>query len=706
MTNLKNLFTILLIASLSIYQSCNQCKDDDTDDIGQWIHAGPQDVPGRTTALLLDSRHPDKKAAYAGSPGGGLWYKEDIENDNNLWTQLNSQATIISCIAQNPRNPDQIYFGTGVQYFDYLGHMLRGNGIYRSVQTTTQQPFSVVPFTHNNADFRYVNDIEIHWGTGHIYVATSTGLHLSQDSALTFTKVIDHPVSDVQVLGDQSIVAVNGISSLLRSNASDFIISRSTDGISWSPVLTEDPNCTEPECAKSRRSLLAYSLGTLYALRTGGAYLFLYKSEGFGAEGTWQKLGQLQPEDPTKQVIVASNHLSLMVDPVDKDQVFTGSAGLHGWNTTDNSVNERQVPYQDMVDVHSMSGSRYISNNFSVGRMVFGTDVGIFRMTRDPNGILDQDLKSRGYNTPLVMDAVAATNTKLFAAGVWDHAGYVFKPDGSMQYELPGFAGGNGVSGESKKVYYNDEKNVSIISGFNGTNCNLYRNDTFLGDVSLSFLGVYDYSNRVHYGVGQKTIEVTTLRGDDLQLRSVATYTHESVEGSFSVVRYDPFRENAIFLGTSEGRIYVYYPGNATNPEPISIFNEAGEAYEVIDISVGDAGGNLVALLRHKETKATRIWARPFAEASWSDVTADLPEMTVMCLLHEPGNQTVSRVLIGTENGIWRGGPLTQPGIFSWAKIIEVGLPSAPVVKLSHQSCSNMLVAGIYGQGVFYYRYP
>jgi photosystem II stability/assembly factor-like uncharacterized protein len=90
--------------------------------------AGPTNVGGRMTCLVC---HPDKPdLIWAGSAGGGVWKSETAGNDwRRVWDD--QAATLnIGALALDPRNPDQLYCGTGEANLSPDSYP--GTGLYHS----------------------------------------------------------------------------------------------------------------------------------------------------------------------------------------------------------------------------------------------------------------------------------------------------------------------------------------------------------------------------------------------------------------------------------------------------------------------------------------------------------------------------------------------------------------------------------------------
>ncbi len=66
-----------------------------------WEELGPDNVGGRTRAILIDKRDPSNNTVYAGGVGGGMWKSTD---GANTWTRLSNwnEWITISWIDQGP----------------------------------------------------------------------------------------------------------------------------------------------------------------------------------------------------------------------------------------------------------------------------------------------------------------------------------------------------------------------------------------------------------------------------------------------------------------------------------------------------------------------------------------------------------------------------------------------------------------------------
>lgn len=87
-----------------------------------WTERGPNNVGGRTRALIFDKNDATNKKVWAGGVGGGLWFTNDITAATPTWNKVNDlfSTIVINAMAQEPNSTpagasssQYMYFGTG-----------------------------------------------------------------------------------------------------------------------------------------------------------------------------------------------------------------------------------------------------------------------------------------------------------------------------------------------------------------------------------------------------------------------------------------------------------------------------------------------------------------------------------------------------------------------------------------------------------------
>jgi hypothetical protein len=212
----------------------------------EWDTLGPNNLGGRTRAILFDNRDASGQTIFAGSVMGGLfrsdnaggkWYRIAEENGN-----MN-----VTCITQ-AGNGD-IYAGTGegfgVQGYTVLtswgyttGFM--GNGIFKStdgVNFNLLQSTKPVLNGNNELEWGFINELAAHPGNSAVYAATNTGLKYSGDGGNNWqtAKTSDGTElslnsRDVKMAANGLVVAeVNNLCYVSENGNSDGFVLRSGD---------------------------------------------------------------------------------------------------------------------------------------------------------------------------------------------------------------------------------------------------------------------------------------------------------------------------------------------------------------------------------------------------------------------------------------------------------------------------------------------
>ena len=174
---------------------------------------------GRTRSILVSSL--DSNRIFAGSVSGGLWRSDD---GGNFWKPINDQAVNLSvtCIVENPFNPDEIYYATGEVRG---GTQPPGDGVYKS--TDGGMTFNKIPST-NISDMRFCNYMQHSLvDSSTVWLGTSQGLYKTINSGDSWTKVVTGSISGIVSFPDSSV-----LTSVIGNR-----IYRSTKGITFSPVM-------------------------------------------------------------------------------------------------------------------------------------------------------------------------------------------------------------------------------------------------------------------------------------------------------------------------------------------------------------------------------------------------------------------------------------------------------------------------------------
>jgi hypothetical protein len=150
------------------------------------IELGPDNMGGRTRALLFDNRDATGNTVYAGNVAGGLFKST---NGGSNWSKVNTGSTWpVTTMVQD--NNGTIYVGTGEGFgteaytatgqFGYTGGFV-GKGVFKS---GTGDNFTLINSTTptqqgNVVEWGYVNKLAIDQKNNRLFAATNTGLKVS-----------------------------------------------------------------------------------------------------------------------------------------------------------------------------------------------------------------------------------------------------------------------------------------------------------------------------------------------------------------------------------------------------------------------------------------------------------------------------------------------------------------------------------------------
>jgi len=301
----------------------------------QWEEMGPNNIGGRTRAILIDMNN--SNIVYAGGVAGGLWKST---TGGSSWAKVNDtiENLAISCITQTPNG--DIYFGTGeglgvIGANPNGGTSFIGRGIFKSTDggNTFSQIGSTNPTNGNSStvEWAIVNELAADPNNGRVYAATNKGLRMSADGGATwinpiYTSGTNHNVSnstDVDVASDGTVVACVGNKCYISPNGDDASFvnqsgSGSTDlpasGVSRIEIAIAPSNPNYMYCSAAAAD---GKLKNIYRSTDKGE---TWSIIGPGGSGVFQPLGNQGSYDNT-----------IAVFPNNPDKIIVGGLDMWQW---------------------------------------------------------------------------------------------------------------------------------------------------------------------------------------------------------------------------------------------------------------------------------------------------------------------------------------------------------------------------------------
>lgn len=672
----------------------------------QWVERGPDNVGGRTRAIMVDPNDITGRTVWAAGVGGGIWKTTDITVGIPVWNVVDDLFgnIAITTLVYNPLNTQEMYFGTGEGFFN--ADAIRGLGIWKSINggVTWNQLAAT-----NNANFYYNQRLAVHPLTGDIYAATRSGLFRSQNGGTTWTKVLgagtgaaSDRISDVEIAADNTIYVGIG---LFQTDG----VYKSTTGNtgSWTKLNTGANGFPttgiqriEIACARSNPQVV-------YAMAQGGGNGIggIYRTADGGANWTACTLpvdadGGIGADLTRGQ---AWYDLTIAVDPNNADVIFVGGVDLFKSTTAGNTWQQIAHWYGGFgfQEVHADQHWILFHPNSS-NTIYFGNDGGIYMTTNGAAAIPTIISKNSGYNITQFYGCAMhpAANSDYFLAGAQDN--------GSHQYLYPGMNSTNEVTGGDGCFTHIDQDQpqyqwTSYVYNnyFRSTNCGQTWSSSglFFGNTG-SFVNPTDYdnvSNVLYAAVSSGNYLRWTNPQTGTTTQNVSITNFGSTVSHVSVSQNTP---NRVFFGLNNGRVVRVDNANtiASGSAGTWINNGFGmPSGSVSCIAIRD-GNDDHLLVTYSNYGVNSVWETTNGGTSWTNLdNASLPDIPVRWALFNPLNP--SQALIATELGVWST-DLINGATTAWAPS-NLGLANTRVDMLQIRQSDNLVIAATHGRGLY-----
>lgn len=271
-----------------------------------WIERGPDNLGGRSRALLVDPR--DSSRLYAASAGGGIWRSL---NGGNSWLPLDEFMgnLAVSSLAFDPVDPDIIYAGTGEGFGN--DDAIFGAGIWRTVDAGVT--WSQMPTT---SGFGNINRIAVSQVDRDVLlIATGAGIRRSDDGGTSWSIVRSGRSLQVLIDPNNANRCVAHSSTTFAGNTTHSIVWSIDGGQTWTPATGG--------FSPGSRIELAYASSVnnrVYAVIAG---FQCWRSDDGGQ--TWTQ----RTTAPIPQASFPWYCNSIWVDPTNSNWVVVGNVGVH-----------------------------------------------------------------------------------------------------------------------------------------------------------------------------------------------------------------------------------------------------------------------------------------------------------------------------------------------------------------------------------------
>lgn len=700
-----------------------------------WQERGPNNIGGRTRAILIDKADGTGNTVWAGGVGGGLWKTTNFKNVSPTWTQVAgiSANLAITCIAQHPGNNQVIYVGTGEGFGNI--DAIRGLGVYTTTNGGTSWTLLASTTTGgaNQSDFSYVQKLLV-YTNGDVYAACRSifcnagGLLKSTTNGSSWTRVIGTATGscatslnmrayDIEQSASGDLYA----STIDRSAGSVGRIWKSPAGgtvgnagtwVNITPAGTFQR--IELACSPTD-NLKVYATTQGGASSTGGTRLTIDGGTNWSNinVGNWCDQGSTNADFTRNQ---AWYDLILGVKPTDDATVYVG--GVDVFKTTNSGTAWSQLtqwatgcaslPYIH-ADIHAFEFFPGSPDEFIVG-----TDGGLFYTTNGGTSFTDKNL---GYNVTqyygLAIHPTSGSNYLL--AGAQDNGSHKFT--GAGINSVTTVSGGDGASCHIDT----DNPNFQYTS-FTGTSVNFSSN----GGASFSFLGSYASDRFINPSDYDPATDILYCGGAARNFRRVFNFTTTMTANSFttasstnhavSAIKVDPNTANRIWVAfsTADGAAALVAPElyfiDAANGTPTSTavtlpagIATSGNYISSLDIENGDANHVVLTLSNYG---VTSVWETLNGGTSWTAIEGNLPDMPVRWCKFMPAGlspntrvNAVGGILLATELGVWSTN-LANGASTVW-EANNTGMGNVRTDMIRIRTSDNKIAVATHGRGLF-----
>jgi hypothetical protein len=710
----------------------------------QWVERGPNNVGGRTRALIFAPGSTTK--VFAGGVSGGLWVNNNVTSAGSVWQQMNGVPSnlAVSCITVDPNNSNIMYIGTGEVY---TWGAVNGNGVYKSVDGGLNwiNIFGAATNANVRDNITYIQDIiawnnpstnqtEVFFGSDTMayYDAVSgnpawawlglntIGLYRSTDgvSFMRQTNTALETSSGVYCAPNTFDIAANGNLMMgtkysYGTGAGGGRVYRCTNGTNW--TLIRDFGTSgrvEIVCSKQ-------TAGRMYVLledRIGTAVPAKIKSttDGF----VTSNVNITPPVSSGNQPPAANDFcrgqafydLMIGVNPTDDTEIYVGGIEVFKSNNSGSAWTQLSDwtvnPGSTNGSLDGMHSDQHCIA-FAPGeesRVIFGNDGGIYYSNDSGGTLID---RNNGYNvTQFYKGGISQSGTVKLLAGAQDNGSQLISPAAAGIGPSSRVTGGDGcwvfidkqsefmVSSYVYNVYYfirNDTNTATTYIANNQADGDFVNQCGLDSDANILYANGTSGAN---YQIYRYTINpsgngsTTTATLTDALINNVPTYFEAS-----------PYISNRIMIGLANGKLIRLdnATGGANGPgaRTWTSIGDASWVGAISDIRYGASDNEIFVTFHNYGT--TNIWYTSNGGTTWQNKEGDLPNLPVKCIIQNPF--ATNEVIIGTELGVWYTVNFNS-ATPNWRRSNN-GMKDIKVLSFDYRTSDNTILATTYGRGMF-----
>ncbi|MEE4257734.1 MAG: T9SS type A sorting domain-containing protein [Bacteroidales bacterium] len=698
-----------------------------------WETAG-SNMGGRTRAIMYDPNDASGNKVWAGAVTGGIWYNNDITNDQSDWMPVNDFLSnlSISCIVYDPNDPMTFYAGTGeaetarVIYRESSGV---GMGILKS--TDGGASWDLIP---SSESFKYVTDIQIRDedGTSVIYAGVasgvykgithnsqpSNGLFRSVDAGNSWTQVIpnipgtDEPyaISDIKIQGDGRIYVGSMGNPDLEGGATIFYSDQGTAG-TWT-VYDEVKNQIENQTSHNipGRVILVpspsedYIVYALFSVGNNEDFVryrgrLIYRTVDSGE--TWDEVNI-----PDIQYATLSWHaLCGAINPADPNHIFVG--GLDAWSSSNagNSWNQKS----DWWWMYYGGDDRYVHADQHIHlykpgsseEMLMGTDGGIFYTSN-----------ATSFNPVFVEKNHNYGSLQFYTCAISPIAGddrYIggLQDNGTLYYQGDPLDINDMIDqGDGAGCFWDADEPEIFITSVYYNRYTVWDNGVpeDAGEESGTFIcpADYDYKLNTLYAnacgfQGQDANELLVIRNIPDNPWHMYVNLGTGLSTYYTHIKYSPHSPDGtttLFVGSQTGQVFKVESAQAS-PAVTEITGPEFPEASVSCVAIGGSEDTLMVTFSNYGVNS--VWQTYDGGDTWASIESNLPDMPIRWAIYHPHD--AKQAMLATEIGTWTCNHLHLDDP-QWIPNVE-GMANVRVDMLQIREADNTVLAATHGRGLY-----
>jgi hypothetical protein len=713
-----------------------------------WTERGPNNIGGRTRAMMWDPNDATKKKLWAGGVSGGLWYNNDITDASIGWTKVDDfwDNIAIGSIAYDPQpeaNNQIFYVGTGERGSSGSSGNTGssgtgGAGIWKSTDggITWARLSSTIPdYTTFNtaAGWREIFKIIVN-KQGHVFVLNYTGIYKSINGGSTWSALSgtnaptngqELTVSDMEMGSDDILYVAEGTSETTTK------IYKATDNTATGFTIITPAGITQSgrvEIALAPSTMGANQVIYAVSAKSGEVGVKFFK-KSIDAGANWSDIAVPTYEDLNgggeKQFVGDQGSYDLILGTHETDANILYAAGVTMSVSTNGGTSWLpKIGYADQQTMMHVDHHSFVARPGFPNSAVFGNDGGVYYSANWANsGATTYPTfikRNKNYNITqfFSVDLSSVANHGTVVAGAQDN--------GTLAINTAYGTMGSGFeinSGDGGLTFVDKLDSNIIISNYTNVTPKLAKKGTF--DVANNseemnpqydkrgkFINPADYDSQNHTLWLNNTLDTETstkfLRYHISGTSPSYTYSTSNITitgvGALNIsfIKLGKVAGN-LYIGTEEGDVYKVTGLNTTGNQTLTSItkimdNTLTATGNISSLDFGTTESTIVVTKSNFNVKS--VFYTADGATTWvskDEPTHGLANVPIRYCFVNPVD--TKQVFLATELGVWSTTDITKTNP-AWS-VTNVNLAHVRCDMLKFRASDNTLIVGTHGRGVF-----